>query len=546
MSKKNLEPKIDLEFTDWVEKIKGNLGKEEWIVVYSSNRSDFERATFYSALIPNRKIKKSLEGPSWDLHIGNGLPTFVFRFKNGKEVGKYYRSPNFGVEPLIFWRSFHGIKEGYYEVSEEFRHYFNLFEDRKNNKFIAIDDNGDEDDVILAYENEIKIKLKYLKEFLAVKKMHLAIFFDFNRFSEKTIEDLGIKEFHEIVKEDDYVYSIGARNWSSFCNGKIKSQGWLMGKKLIAGLKDFKPKLFDRDEEYEDFIIGVDENGKEILHTCNPEKLSNYFGKNPGAPHFLTPVFFEKEVLTYYYSKPEKYLVEDGYLHCGGLWGLRMDNNHPKYVVVFLGDLGQSLSVKEQKYWKRFNVTLQGSGISRTAWERGFEARFSDPERSDLYFKQKFQSFQEEWEKKFGWKLFEPLSKEDEYCFKTLRIPLTNEQKEFDEQVLFLTKILIDSLNEKELEKGIKITKKGAKGIDKLEAFLNFKQVRFKGMLEFLRNLQDLRSAAVAHHKGKKYEKIKKVFLIGEKELSDVFDDILIKAIWTLNSLGSYFLKNNQ
>ena len=66
----------------------------------------------------------------------------------------------------------------------------------------------------------------------------------------------------------------------------VKSQGWLLGKKLISGLKDFKPSFLDREKEFEDFIIGVDENGKEILHTCNPEKLADYFGKNPSAPHF--------------------------------------------------------------------------------------------------------------------------------------------------------------------------------------------------------------------------------------------------------------------
>ena len=54
-------------------------------------------------------------------------------------------------------------------------------------------------------------------------------------------------------------------------------------------------------------------------------------------------------------------------------------------------------------------------------------------------------------------------------------------------------------------------------------------------MINFLRNLQDLRSAGVAHLKGKRYAKIKKTFGIGEKELMKVFDDILISSIRTLN-----------
>lgn len=537
-----MNSEVDITFTDWTEKIKGNLGKEEWLTVYSCEINDSESITFYSALIPNDKIGKSLKDPSWDLTIGDGYPRFTFHFKGGKEIGEYSRFSGHDVEPLVFRRSFYGIKDTYSEISEEFRHYFNLFEDKINNKFIAIDDNGDEEDVILITKDKIQIKLKYVKEFLAAKKMHLAIFFDLHRLSERTLEELSIEEYQEKTQTDNYVYLTIVKNYSLTGNEKRKSFGRLLGKKLIAGLKDFEPKLFDREEEkYEDFIIDIDENGNAIIHTCDESKLANYFGRNKGSPHYLTPVFFRKDVLTKYYSLSEKYSVEDGYLRCAGLWSLQIDNNHPDYVVVFLGDLGR-LSHKEQLYWKSFNVAHKG-GISHTAWARGFKAEPTDPERSDLFFKHKFQSFLEAWEKKFGWKLFLPLAKEDEHHFKTLRVPLTNEQKEFDEQVLSLTKILIDSLNEKELSKRLTISKENPRGIDKLETFLGSKKVSSPEMIEFLRDLQSLRSAGVAHLKRSNYEKIKKDFSIGKKELSKVFDDILIKAIWTLNSLESYFLK---
>jgi len=532
---------IDLKFTDFLKKI-GNLGKDEWIVVYSSHRNDSEWSVFYSALISEKKIKKSLSDPSWDLSIGSGLPGFSFYFKNRKEIGTYSKCSDDGIEPLVVRRGFHGMKDGYWELSEEFRYYFNLYEDRPHNKFILIDDNGDDEDVILISDKEIKIKLRLIKEFLAAKKMRLALFFDLNRFSKKTIEELGIKEYHEHKKAGDFVYSIGARNWDVLSDDKKKSQGFLMGKKLILGLKDFKPKLFDRDEKkFVDFVIGIDENGKKITHTCDEKKLANFFGKNKGSPYFVTPVLFKKDVLAKYYSQPDKYSVEDGYLRCGGMWGLRMDNNHSDFVMVFLGDLGH-LSYKEQLYWKSSNITTKGK-ISHTAWTRGFKAEFTDPEKSDLFFKQKFVLFQEVWEKKFGWKLFKPLSKDDEHYFKTLRVPLTNEQKEFDEQVLSITKLFIDSLNEQELKKGLTITKKNPKGLDKLEVFLLSKSMKFNSMMKFLRDLQTLRSTGVVHRKSKKYEKAKKFFDIDKKDLSVIFDDILIKCIWVLNTLESYFIK---
>ena len=157
MVRENAKSGIDFEFRDWIEQIKDGLGKEQWIVAYSSLETEFESAIFYSALIPNEMIKKSLQVPSWDLSIGSGSPGFVSHFENGKETAEYYRFSDSGIEPLVLERAFYGIREGYCEVLEEFRLYFNLFEDHKNGKFIAIDENGDEDDVVLMREREIRI-----------------------------------------------------------------------------------------------------------------------------------------------------------------------------------------------------------------------------------------------------------------------------------------------------------------------------------------------------------------------------------------------------
>ena len=65
-------------------------------------------------------------------------------------------------------------------------------------------------------------------------------------------------------------------------------------------------------------------------------------------------------------------------------------------------------------------------------------------------------------------------------------------------------------------------------------------------MIEFFRNLQALRSTGVAHRKGGNYEKVKKFFSIGNKNLPAVFEDILIKCIWTLNTLENRFMSRKQ
>jgi hypothetical protein len=309
----------------------------------------------------------------------------------------------------------------------------------------------------------------------------------------------------------------------------------------VSGDPSFKPNIFGRQKkQYIDFIIGADDNGKEILFTCNEAELSNYFGANPGAPHYLTPVCFRKEVLNKYYSQPEKYTVSDGYLSCGALWSLYIDNNHPEAVMVFLGDLGR-LSHTEQMYWRGFN--LPSGSMSRVAFKRSILGQFADPQTADLYFKQRFSIFNEYWKKKFGWELFRPLTGKDEYAFKILRVPLTNDQREFDEQIATLTKVFIDSLNEKELAKGI-MNKENAKGLDKFETWLQSQHFRSDPMMQFLRKLQALRSASTALRKGDNYEKLKPFFGMDKNELTDVLEDILIKCAWTLRTLEKYFLPN--
>ena len=527
----------DLTFADFLSTIV-DLGKGEWTTVYSS-KDGIEGLAVYSALIKNTLAKRSLENASWDIRIGDGAPGFVSSFENGKDVTRYLRSSDEGIEPLVLRRNFHGIRPDYWEVSEDFRLYFNLYEDKIRRRFLHIDDNGDEHDAVVLSDHEIKIKTQLIRKYLTARNMRLALFFDYGRKSSKSLDELGLTKEHREVKGTDHIISVFVGPWSGFSDETAKSHGRALGKKLVTGDTTFKPDVFDRQErQYVEFVIGTDDHGKAITHTCNEGELSNYFGANPGSPHYLTPVCFRKEVLNKYYSQPEKFTVNDGHIYCGSLWGLPIDNNHPDAVMVFLGDLGR-LSHTEQMYWRGFNLT--SGKMSRVAFERSILGKFADPDSADLFFKQMFSNFNQHWKKKFGWDLFKPLSSNDEYTLKILRVPLTKEQREFDEQILALTKIFIDSLNEAELARGI-TNKDNAKGLDKFENWLAAQRFRSADMMEFLRKLQALRSASTAHRKGDKYEKLKAFFEIDKKDLIEVLEDIFIKCIWTLRTLDSFFL----
>lgn len=527
---------------DVVKYIEEKLGSEQWVPVYFVyNDSEFmDQKAFFSAIMSKKVAKSALreERIEWELLIGDGMPGFISHFDEGERRTEYYRFGNKEkIEPFILFRDFYGVKDGYNEVSEEFRLYHNLFNDGNSDSYIYIDEAGNEIEVIRKRKGRLEVRLKYLKEFLAAKNAVLAVFFEFYKHLSEPLEKLDVDEKHEIKKSTDYVYEYRLFDLDA---GDRRASCLIRGKKFIHGLEDFEPELLgEGDEEYEEFIIDVDENGENIEYTCNPEELNNNFNSNPGKPHYLTPVFFEREVLSKYYGK-DKYSVKDNRVSCSGLWGLRIDNNHPEYVVVSLGDLGKYLPESERDYWKHHNVVPDGT-ISETTFRRGFKVEFTDPESPDLLFKQRFGGLNEDWDSVFGWKLFRPLRKEDSGYFESLRIPLNESQEEFDSQVQSLGKVLIESLNSQELNKRVDSLEKGDKSITKLQKFLEERDAEdYEPHIIFLRNLHDLRSTGAAHRKGGDYDDAAEKFGIPGKSKKEAFEDILEKAIELIRFLDDF------
>src|SRR5713101_5240144 len=108
------------------------LGTEPWLTVYSFESEGIERKGYFCALVPDEHLEKALSHASWDLMVGTSMPGCSQSSSQGKEpVTTYHR---FGgrdiVEPLVYLRDFHGIKPAYLELSEEFRHFHNLYHDQ--------------------------------------------------------------------------------------------------------------------------------------------------------------------------------------------------------------------------------------------------------------------------------------------------------------------------------------------------------------------------------------------------------------------------------
>jgi hypothetical protein len=123
--------------------------------------------------------------------------------------------------------------------------------------------------------------------------------------------------------------------------------------------------------------------------------------------------------------------------------------------------------------------------------------------------------------------------------FDALHIPLSENQAEFDGQVLALAKVLVDSLNEEALAKSGITLVKDMKGISKLDSFLELQRFAYRDeVVQFLRDLYSLRSSGSGHRKGSGYQKAAAKFNIPGAGFIHGFEGILKRATEVLERLS--------
>ena len=128
------------------------------------------------------------------------------------------------------------------------------------------------------------------------------------------------------------------------------------------------------------------------------------------------------------------------------------------------------------------------------------------------------------------WPLFLKFKDNDIYNFEWLHIPINNTEKEMNDLVLSLVKILIDSLNEEEIGSQIKKSENNG-SINKLEEWFKEKKLsNYEVHIKFLRDLQTMRSSGAAHRKGERYKEITQKFGLQVESYANVFSEMLKNA----------------
>lgn len=521
---------------EWIE---NDWDKGIFVPVYGGRKDDKWDIFFQSYLVPADRTEEQLKTDTYDAYGLLRPGVTVYGAWDSGEAAYYKWGNNTSIEPLVIKRDYNDLARDNIEIVEEFRFLFNLYYNSQSKEYVDLE--NDTSVVKISDDNLVSIHKRYLKSYLAIKNMALIIHID-SRCTD-IVEDIFPTDSFDYRNDDNtvfYTVNIGRGH-----NG-IQEENFsiLFGKKVLFGckLKDCNIWPYNEKKQYIEFIVGVDDNGRELHYTCDPSKLSNYFGANPDAPHYLTPIFFDSAVLSKYYSNPEKYKVDDGIIRCGTLWSLYIDNQNTGYVSAYLGDLGRNLpSEQEQYYWRGFNKALDAK-LSTTKFKRDFMALPASSQSQDFVFKNTYVKTNRQFAEKAGWPLFLELDEQDRYNFEGLRIPINNSIVEMDMLVLSLVKVLLDSLNEKEIVSHLTGTYEKLVGsIAKLEVWFQEKQLTgYQDHIKFLRNLQELRSSGTGHRKGKSYQKISKVFDIQKENYTETFSNILESATLFLNYINTH------
>ena len=186
-----------------------------------------ESDAVYCALVKNNAVSDAMRSHRWNLCRGSGRPGFSFSFCGGRQKAVYQRHSDKKYETFIHWRCDFGNEDGYPEISEEFRLYYNLFErivSPSERQYDHIHDSGDRELVASIKMSTVKVQLRYLRDYISVRKSHFLIFFEGMRFSVKSLDELGLKEIDENTYTSSHAYNHLIRDISNMPIRNDKTQ----------------------------------------------------------------------------------------------------------------------------------------------------------------------------------------------------------------------------------------------------------------------------------------------------------------------------------
>ena len=475
-----------------------------WVTVSGLTDCDRDSRFVFSALASPGSVGELLKDPSHEVNPSRfGIPTFA---KSGGRVSFEPNSPyrdrerNIHLEPFVFERDFHGARPGASEVVQDFAMYHDLFPDQGKKAYVDLE--GEQ--IVRVLPSGMQVREEALRDYLAARQMVLVLYYDHRRRLDASVSELAGKDHLDLHPEAaDAKYRIVA--------GDAEGGG---GFSMLLGKRVVRPY---GEPRHRDYVSALDSPKRYETYECleNGEPVEKSCRAEPGQPP--TPVFFKRKVLKRYYDSG-LYDVDNGTIWHLDLWYIGFKDNG-ETVRVWLEDLGR-LPHDEQLHWKSHSDTPRHP-------PREIPAKSECGRLLELRAR-----MNENFERRFGFKLFKELPSGRDAI--GLHDPVSNEESEFNEQILNMAKIFVDGINEQDLARSMQGAERG-RSISNMLRFLadtGLGPGKAEKIATGFRMVQSLRSTAAAHWRGGNYEKDLRRFGLEEKDPRDRFGKVAARPWW--------------
>ena len=492
-----------------------------WVTVAGTGDYGRDSKYVFSALASQRSADRLLKTLRHEVSATWCMPTF--RKTDGGvvfEPDDLYMEGGIRIEPFVFRQGYVCGPPNAYGVAQGFTRYHDLLFDRDKRAYVDCD--GDE--IVRAWQPHMHVREDALRDYLAARKMVLVLYYDHHRQLDVGVSQVFGKELVEEVPEaKDANYSIVAQDRGG------RSFSRLLGKRIV------RPYAKPRHRDYA--LAAGDptkymaylclENGERAEKSCDVES-----GRHPGP--FLTPVFFRKEALSQYHDS-RRYDVSKGVISRRGLWNIPFGESGD-LVHVWLGDLGK-IPYDEQMHWKEYNV-MPSEGLEENFVRRQVLGEFTESRSGCEALLDLGSKTNSDFERRFKFGLFvRPPPKDAQF-----HDLASNEEREFDRQILSMSKIFVESLNAEGLAQS---TGSEDDQIEILRRFLakaGLEPERAKEIAGAFCTVRNLRNGA-AHPKGKEHARHLRRLGLEKTEPRDRFAKVVAEFSCQLAALDGWLVQ---
>jgi hypothetical protein len=481
----------------------------------------------------------SLRALEYDTWIGTDVGRTLVWDDGRIDDGLKIQDHGIDIEFFCQVRQHHDLVPPNLEISHPFLWYWDAFE-RKGNWYYLNAAGRDQPLVRASITPEhwaVQIQALELRHYLAARSQALVVQIDH-------VVKLESQDFDRADSEhrSDWVHA----TWHAVSDRSIGDRphfSRLLAQYVIQPLAGVRtPRWEERDHgpDYQEFQYGTDpETSQPLVESCDPDALGTYFDDDPSRLHYLTPVYFDRNVLARYSSEPSRYNVTSTRLSCLDLWGVDISINTAGQVEVYLGDIGSRIPPSEWPHWKAHNVAPAGQ-MAEHRFRRDFLNQPASSNDHSARFKRARRRAGAAYRELFETPVWREQTGTDGLEFERLHGPTSIEAGSLKGPVLIIAKAVVDAIDPAPLRAYLGDTSTDRKTIELLERVE--KQLGGDGSAAAtLRDLYRFRSTGIAHLGGHSAEKAADRLGVAGSDPIEAFEIICKRVSASLESLADLF-----